>query len=106
MPGVHIHGAGAARTPNTSNFRIDGVEAAALMVLLDQREVYVSAGSACHTGSQQTSHVLAAMGLTPDQARQTLRVSLSRYTTQREMDAALGHLVTAVARVREITGLA
>ncbi len=104
IPGVHIHGADAPRTPNTSNLHIDGVEAAALMVLLDQRGVYVSAGSACHAGSHSMSHVLAAMGLTPEQGRQTIRVSLSRYTTQAEIDEALEHFTAAATRVKEVTG--
>ena len=102
VPGVTIHGAGAPRTPNTSNLRIEGVEAAAMMVLLDQKGVCVSAGSACHTGSHHVSPVLAAMGLSAEQARSTLRVSLSRFTTAAEIDAAVGHFAAAAERVRAV----
>lgn len=102
LPGVHFHGAGALRTPNTSSLRIDGVEAAAMMVLLDRAGVCVSAGSACHTGSHSISHVLAAMGLSREQAAQTIRVSLSRFTSRSEIDAALGHFVKAAEKVRSL----
>jgi cysteine desulfurase len=102
LSGVHIHGAGAPRTPNTSSLRIDGAEAAAMMVLLDRAGVCVSAGSACHTGSHHISHVLAAMGLSREQAGHTLRVSLSRFTTRSEIDEALGHFVRAAEKVRSL----
>ena len=105
VPGVTIHGAAAPRTPNTTSLRIEGVEAAAMMVLLDQKSVCVSAGSACHTGSHHMSPVLAAMGLTPDEARCTLRVSLSRFTTAAEIDAAVGHFAAAVERVRGVMAM-
>jgi len=102
VPGVHINGHPVLRTPNTSSLRIDGVEAAAMMVLLDRAGVCVSAGSACHTGSHSVSHVLAAMGLTREQAAQTIRVSLSRFTTREEIDEALGHFVKAAEKVRSL----
>jgi cysteine desulfurase len=102
LPGVHINGHRTHRTPNTSSLRIDGVESAAMMVLLDRAGVCVSAGSACHTGSHHVSHVLAAMGLTREQAAQTIRVSLSRFTTRAEIDEALTHFVKAAEKVRSL----
>jgi cysteine desulfurase len=104
IEGVAVNGAGAERTPNTSSLRIAGVEAAAMMVLLDQRGVCVSAGSACHTGTHAISPVLAAMGLTAAEARETLRVSLSRMTTADEIRETVEAFVWAVGRVREVLG--
>jgi cysteine desulfurase len=102
VPGVHFNGHRTLRTPNTSSLRIDGVESAAMMVLLDRAGICVSAGSACHTGSHHVSHVLAAMGLTREQAAQTLRVSLSRFTTRAEIDEAAGQFVKAAEKVRSL----
>jgi cysteine desulfurase len=102
LPGVHINGTGAPRVPNTSSLRIEGTEAAAMMILLDREDICVSAGSACHTGSNHISHVLAAMGCTREQAVQTLRVSLSRFTTRTEVDTALGAFVNAAEKVRSL----
>jgi cysteine desulfurase len=72
------------------------------MILLDRDSICVSAGSACHTGSNHTSHVLAAMGLSRGQAVQTLRVSLSRFTTRAEIDTTLDSFVRAAVRVRSM----
>jgi cysteine desulfurase len=74
------------------------------MVLLDQRGVCVSAGSACHTGTHAISPVLAAMGLGAPEARETLRVSLSRLTTAAEIREAVDAFVWAAGRVREVMG--
>jgi cysteine desulfurase len=104
VAGTTIHGQSVARSNNTSSLRIHGVEGAAMMVLLDQKGVCVSAGSACHTGSHRSSHVLAAMGLSAEAARETLRVSLSRFTTRAEIDEALMHFAAAAERVRSLTG--
>lgn len=104
LPGVHFHGQTAPRTPNTSSLRINGAEAAAMLVLLDRAGICVSAGSACHTGSSHMSHVLAAMGLSRTQAAQTIRVSLSRFTTRAEIDTVLTQFVTAAEKVRSLTG--
>lgn len=102
LPGVHFHGQRAPRTPNTSSLRIDGVEAAAMMVLLDQAGICVSAGSACHTGSHHPSHVLAAMGITREQAAQTIRVSLSRFITRADVEQACTQFVKAAEKVRSL----
>lgn len=102
LPGVHFHGQNAPRTPNTSSLRIDGAEAAAMIVLLDRAGICVSAGSACHAGSGKISRVLAAMGLNRTEAAQTLRVSLSRFTTDAEIEAALAGFVSAAEKIRSL----
>lgn len=102
IAGVSFNGQGTPRVANTSSLRLAGCEAAAMMVLLDRAGICVSAGSACHTGSHSISHVLAAMHLTREQAAQTIRVSLSRFTTRAEVDEALEHFVKAAEKVRSL----
>lgn len=100
VPGVHRHSAQAPRLPNTSNFRLEGVDAQGALILLDTQGLCVSSGSACATGSIKPSHVLTAMGLASRPARETLRVSLARTTTDQEIDAALVALENAVSKLR------
>ena len=70
------------------NLRIDNVDAETLMLMLDMRGVCISAGSACRSHESHPSHVLIAMGLTPEQARDSIRISFSEYNKEREIDAA------------------
>jgi cysteine desulfurase len=100
VTGVQVHSGTAPRLPNTSNFRLEGVDAQGAILLLDTQGVCVSSGSACATGSIKPSHVLTAMGLASRPARETLRVSLARSTTEGEIDAALEALVVAVGKLR------
>lgn len=100
VDGVHVHSARAPRLPNTSNFRIDGVDAQGAIILLDTRGLCVSSGSACATGSIKPSHVLTAMGLASRPARETLRLSLARTTTDQEIEAAIAALEAAAGKLR------
>ena len=99
---VHINGDISHRAPNTSNIRIDGVDSAGVIILLDQQGIYCSAGSACATGALKPSHVLTAMGITPEQARESLRISFSRFNTESELDEALEALEAAVNKLRSL----
>ncbi len=81
----------------------DHVEAEALVIALDLKGLSVSGGSACQSGATEPSHVLTAMGLTPARARASIRFSLSRLTTQAEVDAALTIIPAAVARLRDLS---
>ncbi len=98
-----INGAGAPRVSNTSNLYFDHLEAEALVIALDLKGLSVSGGSACQSGAAEPSHVLTAMGLTPARARASIRFSLSRLTTQEEIDEALKIIPAAVARLRELS---
>jgi cysteine desulfurase len=69
-------------------------------LILALRDLAVSTGSACSSGSGKPSHVLKAMGLSDEQARATLRFSLGRFTTEAEIDHAIEHIVGAVQRLR------
>lgn len=96
--GVTINGAEAPRLPNTTSATFRGADGEGLVIALDLAGIAVSTGSACSSGRIEPSHVLLAMGLTPDQARSTVRFSLSRMTTEAEIDATLEALRDCVRR--------
>lgn len=99
LDGVTLNGHPTDRLPNTVNLRFAGADAEAVMASL--RSVACSTGSACSSGVPAPSHVLLAMGLSSEEAHQSLRFSLSRTTTLSEIDAATNELVDAVRFVRE-----
>ena len=102
IPDVHINGAGSPRIPNTSNLRFDGIESEPLLIALDLRGFAVSSGSACSSGASAPSHVLKAIGLTREQARSSLRISLGRSNDESQVDALVGALADSVAHLRRI----
>jgi cysteine desulfurase len=102
IPNTHVNGSRQHRTPNTTNLRFDGVDAESLLIALDMQGISASFGAACQSGATEPSHVLLAMGLTPAEARSSLRLSLSRLTTPDEIDHALSVITAAVARLRSI----
>jgi cysteine desulfurase len=99
---AHINGGGAPRTSNTSNIRFDGIDAEPLLIALDLKGFAVSSGSACSSGASEPSHVLSAIGLTKEQARSSIRISLGRSNTTEQVDALVGALVECVAHVRKL----
>ncbi|HKR25026.1 MAG TPA: aminotransferase class V-fold PLP-dependent enzyme, partial [Allosphingosinicella sp.] len=86
--GVVVAGA-APRIATIACYRMPGVPAAAQMMELDLAGIAVSAGSACSSGSLKTSHVLAAMGMAEEEAREAIRVSFGPQTAAAEIDALL-----------------
>jgi cysteine desulfurase len=103
IPGAAINSADAPRVSNTINLRIDDIDAEALLIALDLQGISTSFGAACMSGATEPSHVLLAMGLTPGQARSSLRLSLSRLTTDEELDRALDIIPAAVSRLRNLS---
>jgi cysteine desulfurase len=91
-----------ARVPNLSNVSFDRLEGEAAVIALDLENVAVSTGSACASGSLDPSHVLTAMGLRPEVVQGSLRFSLSRLTTETEIDRALEILEAVIARLRRL----
>ncbi len=86
---VHINGEQIIKHGKTLNLRFDGVDAETLLLMLSTNGVCVSAGSACTSHESQPSHVLTAIGLTPDEARSSVRISFSKMNTEDEVrDAA------------------
>ncbi len=98
-----VNGAGAPRVANTTSIYFDHVEAEALLIALDLKGLSVSGGSACQSGASEPSHVLTSMGLSAARARATLRFSLSKLTTEAEVDEALKIIPAAVAHLRELS---
>ncbi|MBS1821467.1 MAG: cysteine desulfurase [Acidobacteria bacterium] len=98
-----VNGAESPRVANTTSIYFDHVEAEALLIALDLKGLSVSGGSACHSGASEPSHVLTAMGLSPARARATLRFSLSKLTTEAEIDEVLKIIPAAVAHLRELS---
>jgi cysteine desulfurase len=104
VPGIQVNGERVQRLPNTSNLAIDGVDSEAMLVVLDQKGICCSAGSACTAGSLEPSHVLRAMGLSSDRARASLRFSFSCLNTESEIDRALEIIPGLVEKVRALSG--
>ena len=102
IPDTHINGAGAPRTPNTSNLRFDGIDSEALLIALDLKGFAVSSGSACSSGASEPSHVLLAIGLTPQQARSSLRISLGRANDAAQVEVLIEALAECVAHLRRL----
>lgn len=103
IEGVRVNGAGQKRLPHVTNISFEGVEGEALLVALDFQGIAVSTGAACASGSISPSHVLTAMGLPDRLIRGSIRFSLSRLTTQEEIDYVLDVLPGIVQRMREMT---
>lgn len=103
VEGSSVNAAGAKRVPNTTNMQFRGVEGEALTISLDLKGLCVSAGAACSSGATEPSHVLSAMGLTPEQARGSLRLSLGKHNTEDDIDFALEVIPQAIARLRELS---
>lgn len=100
VDGFRVLGQASPRLPNTSLQSYRGLEGEALLLRLDQAGHCVSTGSACATGQKETSHVLRAMAVPEEFARGTIRVSLSRYTTDEEIEALVACLPGMVEELR------
>ncbi|MEM9478028.1 MAG: cysteine desulfurase family protein [Verrucomicrobiota bacterium] len=90
------------RLPNTLHLSIDGIRADELLLLLDDRGLCASAGSACSTGQKDPSHVLTAMGIEADRANWSIRLSLSRYTTEEAVENAAAIFKKSIDRLRSL----
>jgi len=102
VPETFVNGDREARLPNTSSLAFAGIESAAALVLLDQQGVCCSAGSACHTGSLQPSHVLRAMKLSEDRLRGSLRFSFGRFNAEAEVEKAITILRQTIGKLRRL----
>ena len=99
---THVNGAGAPRTPNTTNIRFDGIDSDALLIALDLRGFAVSSGAACSSGSTEPSHVLLAISLTKLEARSSIRFSVGRANDAQQVEALVGALEESVAHLRKL----
>ncbi|HIJ88485.1 MAG TPA: cysteine desulfurase NifS [Desulfuromonadales bacterium] len=100
IPHARINGGGAERLPNTTSIAFEFVEGEAILLLLSEFGICASSGSACTSGSLEPSHVLRAMGVPFTCAHGSIRFSLSRYTTDAEIDTVIRELPPIIARLR------
>ncbi len=105
IPKVKFNGHEINRIHGTLNYSFYGIEAEAILLALATKEIYVSTGSACSEDSEEVSHVLNAIGLSPEEARGTLRISLGRFNTEDDIDTFLIELPEIVHKLREISAI-
>jgi cysteine desulfurase len=103
LPAIRVNGNRGGRVPNTTNLLFSCTGGEALVIALDLHGIACSTGAACSSGAVEPSHVLTAIGLSPDEARSSLRFSLGRPTTGKEIDRALGIIPAVVERLRALS---
>lgn len=104
IPKTYLNGSLKFRSPNNANFRFDNVEGEGLILSLDLDGIAASTGSACSSGALDPSHVLLALGLKHEQAHGSLRISIGKNTTKKEIDFFIERLKIIVKRLRKISG--
>ena len=102
-PAARLNGHSIERLPTTLNISFENIEGESILLHLDERCIAASSGSACTTGSLEPSHVMLAMGLPYTFAHSSTRFSLSRYTTDEEIDAVIMALPPIIEKLRAIS---
>ena len=102
---VHLNGDREKRMPSNLNFSFEGVEGESLLLQLDLQGIAASSGSACTSGSLDPSHVLLSIGLPHEVAHGSLRISMSEYTTEEEVDKLIEVLPVIVDKLRSMSPL-
>lgn len=105
IPFARLNGHREQRLPNNANFCFRFIEGESLLIMLDQRGICASSGSACTSGSLDPSHVLLAIGLPHEIAHGSLRLTLSEETTIADVDYVVDQLVEIVAQLRNMSPL-
>lgn len=105
IPKVKFNGHESKRIKGTLNFSFYGLEAEAILLSLATKDIFVSTGSACSEDSDEVSHVLSAIGLQPELARSSIRLSLGRFNKEEDIQVVLRELPEIVAKLREISAL-
>jgi cysteine desulfurase len=103
IKGVFLTGDAEKRLPNNASFYFSYIEGESIILQLDLAGVAASTGSACSSKSLEPSHVLLAIGLKPEQAHGSLRISLGRYTTEKDVDYFLKVLPEVIKKLRKIS---
>ncbi len=103
IPGAKFNGHPEHRIKSTLNFAFPGLEAEAILLALATKEIYVSTGSACSEESEEVSHVLQAIGLRPEIARSSIRMSLGRSNTEADIAVVLRELPEIIKKLRAIS---
>jgi cysteine desulfurase len=103
IPNTKLNGPKIQRLCNNINISFNNIEGESIGGYLENLGICTSTGSACASHSLETSHVLKAIGLTPLQANSTLRLSISKYTTEQEINYVLENLIKIVEKLRKIS---
>lgn len=103
LPETILNGDRQSRLPGNANFCFKGIEGEGLLLHLDLNGIAASSGSACTSGSLDPSHVLLAIGLPHEIAHGSLRLSVSEYNTEEEIDHILAVVPGVVARLRDMS---
>ena len=101
IPNIRLNGHPYKRLPGNVNFSIEGIDATALLVLLEEEGICASAGSACNTGQTRISHVIEAIRVPEDYAAGSVRFTMGRDTTRRDVDACVDALKRSVTILRQ-----
>ncbi|MBF0565594.1 MAG: cysteine desulfurase NifS [Nitrospirae bacterium] len=102
-PDARLNGNSDKRLPNTTNISFEHVDGEAILLMLDFHGICASSGSACATGSPEPSHVLSAIGVPPSFIHGSIRFSLSRYTTEADVDFVIEVMPGIIKRLRELS---
>jgi cysteine desulfurase len=102
---AYLNGHTTKKLPNINNFRFSYIEGESLVLQLNEEGIAASTGSACSSRSLEPSHVLLAIGLKPEEAHGSLRLSLGKYNTEEDIDYILEALPKAVERLRRMSPL-
>lgn len=104
IPDSWLNGDQKKRSPNNINFGFRNVEGEALILMLDSFGIAASTGSACSSGSLEPSHVLLSLGLKPEEAHGSLRLTIGKTTTKKELDYVIRILKKVITDLRKISG--
>ena len=105
VPRSHLNGHPTDRLPNNAHFRFEGIEGESLLLSLRDEGIQVATGSACSSKTLEPSHTLIACGLLHEEAHGSLELSLGRWTTDDDVDAALQAIPKVVKRLRDLSPL-
>ncbi|MEO1390872.1 MAG: cysteine desulfurase NifS [Cyanobacteria bacterium J06634_6] len=103
IPNCEVNGGGTTRLPNTTNIGFKYIEGEAILFMLDKEGICASSGSACTSGSLDPSHVLTAMGLPYTILHGSIRFSLSRFTTEADIQHVINVMPSIVEKLRAIS---
>ena len=103
IPKIKLNGHPENKIKSTLSYSFLGLEAEAILLALATKEIYVSTGSACSEDSEEVSHVLLSIGLRPEIARSTVRMSLGRFNSEHDIDIVLRELPDIIEKLRKIS---
>jgi cysteine desulfurase len=104
IPEAKLNGSKIKRSPNNANFSFKNVEGESLIMMLDISGIAASTGSACTSGTLEPSHVLMSLGMKHEDAHGSLRLTIGKYTTKKEIDYTVDELKKIISKIRKVSG--